>query len=1221
MMVADLQSKNPPLKSLLNLNEAKAAQGGQGSDSCSVPLSASLEANSSQPSTSFQVSRPLRQSEQVPPNASASGLQSQNDQVGRQQQSPVMDFEEIELFLHTIQHQLQSSQNEKNSAQAAVHYRRSQQPSHRSCEHIKEDAEVMCLTEVRAVQSHKRTQSQQSLPRDEANKACQTVQQQQQQNLSRTPLPKQTNTTTHNLQTLQYLAQQSSHCPQNQGQAHTNPAQSHQFPQHSRPQHDIQRSQNLEQILKNTTPSFQAPPQHSPQRLCAQRPQNPQENHLSRHPQPPHFQRLQQVHNSAGHNVHPPLGSPQPLDQRIHNAYQVQNPAQHNNNVQSPQQHLHRTTLPPPPYSGHRFPPPQDSPQPHFQRPLNPQNLKPSHHSQYDRSMKEHPNSQHTQQKPQVLSPLPLQTQQSPGQAYQDAVRRQLLLKKLQRPLESPVYSHQRPNYVNQAPLFRAPLLPKQRYQQPNIFAKSTQGAPSSIQQLPSAQGREQVHIGNLNQCNASQRSPNGSNSKNMHQSGGQDQRICGLNSTVNCIGSKNTYFQSDSQDSPQQNGEPQATQPQVSPINFQVNWQNLPAIAVEINKTNILSRNQQNSDSLPETSSEFTHSCSQNKGVCDDTKVQLQPSTQNAVDDGGPFLKIVKEEPLSDMSENCMTTNWQCNNTGKEISIKDSLDVSEFFHLEDISVSEVVSGSEKRDSCREPSLERNVDILPQAIITPPQTPPTPIASTLGRSTSPALSITTPQVMKKLATQDYTLVHQAMVDCSAEENNDNSIAIPNTVSHVTEAPSNSLRALNDTVPQRKKSRGPGDFLNSSATEDTSIGNSEIQGNKSTAGEKCSLESPVKFSSKNKERGPEEITGLKQSSDLHADLATDLCSTSRGDASRLTKSPDNPIQLVSNNNVPKTNKRQDQELTFRCSEETDKAHEQSRVLLNNSQEEQSCVMPGDSQEKMTSLEQVGTSSKSSAVERLVVCSTNSSTVYKSDEYISQDEKNSENPYKSDEYISQDEKNIENPLQHDRHSEGKRSSRDNGEISRTEYVVESAKSEPVIKSLNCSPLESSLSELHGIVEYVHVTDLPEGLETGSPGKIKGAHDGLEAFEVSPHASDVKEEKWNIEESNVNTSDSESSDYAYKIFLSRDEVTGRVANPEVIPECCPMCYTAICPSRFTVNTNTFDMTTVCIGCELTILMSWTSEADAGINKKRPCPKSRRHSVPKRLKCQAEQ
>ncbi|XP_047481994.1 uncharacterized protein LOC125034284 [Penaeus chinensis] len=33
------------------------------------------------------------------------------------------------------------------------------------------------------------------------------------------------------------------------------------------------------------------------------------------------------------------------------------------------------------------------------------------------------------------------------------------------------------------------------------------------------------------------------------------------------------------------------------------------------------------------------------------------------------------------------------------------------------------------------------------------------------------------------------------------------------------------------------------------------------------------------------------------------------------------------------------------------------------------------------------------------------------------------------------------------------------------------------------------------------------------------------------------------------------------------------------------CPMCYTEFCPSRFTVNINTFLLSTVCIGCELTV------------------------------------
>ncbi|XP_037804387.1 uncharacterized protein LOC119598696 [Penaeus monodon] len=33
------------------------------------------------------------------------------------------------------------------------------------------------------------------------------------------------------------------------------------------------------------------------------------------------------------------------------------------------------------------------------------------------------------------------------------------------------------------------------------------------------------------------------------------------------------------------------------------------------------------------------------------------------------------------------------------------------------------------------------------------------------------------------------------------------------------------------------------------------------------------------------------------------------------------------------------------------------------------------------------------------------------------------------------------------------------------------------------------------------------------------------------------------------------------------------------------CPMCYTEFCPSRFTVNINTFLLSTVCIGCDLTV------------------------------------
>ncbi|XP_064099637.1 uncharacterized protein LOC135210742 [Macrobrachium nipponense] len=1219
MLVADLQSENALLKRHLFLgNRANVAQNSPGPDSRSVPLSNNLEASTSQPSTSFLVSRALRQSEQLPPNVSVSGLQvrtevqqSQNNQVQLTQQLPMTslsqaqtlpaqsslqvapqqpslatDLEEIESFIVTIQHQLQASQSETKSSQAAVNSRLSQQPIHNSGKHT-EDVEVTYVASMTTVQSHKRTQTQQ-------------------------PLPKQTNTSTNNLQTLHYPAQQPSHSPQGQKQSHRNSAENLQFPQHSLLRHIVQRSHNPEQVPKNTTQNIHGP-QNSSQQPFAQRPQNLPQIHPSQHPQQPHLQGIQQVNNSGGH-MHPPLGSQQPLDQRICNANQIESPA--NYNVQSQQQHRNCTFFPQPSYrnSSHHFPPTQYSPQQHFQRPQNPQNLQPSHHCQSGRSTQDHSISQQTLQNPQVPPPpKPVQIQPTLGQANQAALPSyQHILGTLQRPQESPDYSYQKLNDVGQSPRFRAPLLPKQRYQQPNTSARNIQGAPSSIQQLPSIHGLEQAHIDHLNQFNASQRSPNGSNSKNMHPSGGQ------VTSTVNSIPSKNTFSQSNSQESPEQNREQQVTQTQTPPINVQENRQNLPVTGMETTETNIQLRNQQNSGSLAKSSTELTHSFNQNRDLSD-IKLQKkqreflsQPGIQNVRDIEGPFVNIIKEEPLSEMSENCV---------GTKIRTKDSLDVSEFFHLEEITAvpaakisrrPEVVSGTEKRVASRESSLERNVDIPPHAIITPPQTPPTPIPSTSGRSTSPVMSINTIQVMKKLSSQDYNRTQQVMVDsdftyCKLEKNNENSIAISNTVSHVTEAPSKSLQSLSDIFLERKKSRGPGSFLSRSLTGDISVDGSELEGNKSTTREKCSQESSVKSSSKNKENGPKEIAGLKQPSDLRADLATDLSSTSPDNAGWLAKCTDKSIKLLRNNNVLETTKRQDQELTFSCSEEADKTHEESRVLFSNSKEVQSCVMPDNSQKEIAGIEGVGTSSEFSAVESLVVFSTSSSTVYKSNENI-----------------SQNKKNIEDSPQRVRHSSGKRSSRDKGEISRTEYVIESVKSEPVnkgLKSLSFSQLESSLSELNGFVEYVHVTDHREELEIISPRKIKGARDGLKDLEVSPHASDVQEEKWTIQESSVNNDDTEKSDYFYKIFLCTDEVTGRVTNPEVIPECCPMCYTAICPSRITVNTDTFDMVTVCIGCELTILMSWMVKADAGINKRRPGPRSRRRIGPKRLRCNTEQ
>lgn len=418
----------------------------------------------------------------------------------------------------------------------------------------------------------------------------------------------------------------------------------------------------------------------------------------------------------------------------------------------------------------------------------------------------------------------------------------------------------------------------------------------------------------------------------------------------------------------------------------------------------------------------------------------------QNVRGVAGPFAKIVKEEQLSDMSENYTKTSWQCSNVGKKMSTEDLLDVPEFCHLEGITASvsaakiphrpEVVSGPEKRDSSRESILERNADSPPQA------------------------------------------------------------------------------------------------------------------------------------------------------------------------------PDS-LQLV-HNNFLETNKGQDQELTFSSSVEADKTQEQSRVLFSNSQEERSCVllskpqeklscvMPDNSQEEITSLEQEITSSESSAVECVVVFLTNPSTVDKPNKHV-----------------SQMEKKTEDSLQQVRLNEGKSSFRDNGELSQTEYITESTNFEPTNKNFDCSLLENSSLGLHGFVEYVHVADYSGDLEIGSLRGPKKANAGLKEFEVNPHASDITKEKWSAEDSSAKTYNNESSNCVYRIFLSTHEDTGKITNPEVIPECCPMCYKVICPSRITVDTQTFDMMTVCTGCELSISIVWWTKADAGVNKKRlPEGRKRRGRKPRKHK-----
>lgn len=73
----------------------------------------------------------------------------------------------------------------------------------------------------------------------------------------------------------------------------------------------------------------------------------------------------------------------------------------------------------------------------------------------------------------------------------------------------------------------------------------------------------------------------------------------------------------------------------------------------------------------------------------------------------------------------------------------------------------------------------------------------------------------------------------------------------------------------------------------------------------------------------------------------------------------------------------------------------------------------------------------------------------------------------------------------------------------------------------------------------------------------------------------------------------------------LLTRSKM-GKINIKENIPEECPMCYTTLCPLKFTVNVRNFNLRTVCVGCDLIISMVFDIDSDRKAKANRPGPKS---------------
>ncbi|XP_068231186.1 uncharacterized protein [Palaemon carinicauda] len=1185
---------------------------------------------------------PQRQQHAMPSSSKAKQIPTQ----------PVVQYaaaylEEIESFFHNIENQLQSSQNEGNGKQSASISGQTQQSSNQthSNEHIETnvDVEVTYVTSVRAVQTQKRTPNLQPIQIDKGNNPCQTV---PQQNMQRSSLPKQTyNTFTHNTQTSQHPSQQSAQGLQSANQVHTNSTGKHLLPQYSPQQHFVRGPHPHEHLHKNPSMNLQLP-NHSPQTFLLQRHQNPQQinnslpqsHHSTQHSPQAHFQNAQQIPNNASHNVHPSLQSPQSQIQRFHNPQQIQRNA--NYNVQPSQQHLQWPFVQQPSgNSTHRFQPPQHSPHQPFQ---GPPNVMLPHQSpsigplpQQAKSIQVYSNSQQSLQRQQP-PPSQFGNPQSIGNVqtnHPPLQRPNLPSETFHRPQHSSQNQDQRPKHarVMPPPLYRAPFLPQQN-QQLHVTPQHSQGVSLSNQQMSLSHGYEQAH--------GSQRS-HVSSTKRKQQIISEDKRIGDPSSIQNSLG--NTHAsRTNSPNSPLQNKEPHITQPQASPSNRIERHKNISSPVMESDQK-IVRRNQQTSDSLPSTSTGQNSSCTQNKDVseneearevqeqistvmCQEEKsILVETSKQNTQYVEGPFLGIVKEEPLSELPDCSMGTNHQWSNIGKKINIEDSLGVSEFFHLEEITDSvpvaklsnrpEIISGPKKKSSVRESSLDRNTDLPPQSIITPPQTPPTPIPSTSARGASPGLSLNATHVMKALANQAS---HHAVVDsdftyCSSLQDNEN-MPVPNGVSDETKAPIDSLQTLNSTFCQRNKSNESASFPSKPEITDTLDGNSEDHRSISETSDKGSDDLEVHFSVGDSREHSSNIckSSEKGSGDLEvkislennkndpqgiSDHATTLASPSPDDDTRLIKAPDNSPQeeledqkLCASNSVKidKNSKLSDcQEFSFpknRNSQESSSSKEEISL-------EQVC-------KEAIRLEQAITPAVSSNIECSEVCPNNSSGF----------DKPSGNSFDK-------EGNNVDRCQPVRHKECVTDSLDSVERSQqVEYLIETVESDSVKGVNNSSLLENSLSDLDGLVEYVHISDYPDECEIKFSPKYENVDEQTDC-EVSDNESNVSEKMWRIENDIASRYDNDS---VLKIFISVDEVTGKLTDQKEIPECCPLCYTDICPSTITVSAVTFDMKVTCVGCNLTILMIWGSEAKTCFDDERPCPKSKKrklNSIPKLL------
>ena len=219
------------------------------------------------------------------------------------------------------------------------------------------------------------------------------------------------------------------------------------------------------------------------------------------------------------------------------------------------------------------------------------------------------------------------------------------------------------------------------------------------------------------------------------------------------------------------------------------------------------------------------------------------------------------------------------------------------------------------------------------------------------------------------------------------------------------------------------------------------------------------------------------------------------------------------------------------------------------------------------------------------------------------------------------------------------------------SQAESTVESLYSE--VLDLDCDntlKLSDPFSKLDDIVEYVHITD-----ETPIQGsceeryvslscenslmsaRIKDEfcadseanekHFGVERISPLERSSRSVESHSESERRSFNTpksssdnisvlgskSESESEtvtasdeNHLY-IYIPTDKLTGRIVSLEEIPECCPMCYTPLCPSYAKVNVSNYSIRILCIKCGLNISLLWDKEPVSKYSEI-PCPKRKK-------------